>query len=76
MLIGVCFSTLRNPSAVSFFSAVSGGGDVDCRLSLHWDYFRLKMLDKSVVIKMRLMQIRKSSPDPLSPHEVSVLLSV
>ncbi|MCX6863475.1 MAG: hypothetical protein NT050_11300 [Verrucomicrobia bacterium] len=30
--------TLRNPSGVSFFSAVSVGGDVDRRLSLHWGF--------------------------------------
>ena len=50
------------------FQEFPWGGDVDCRLSLHWDYFRLNILNKFVVIKMRLMQIRESSPDPLSPH--------
>jgi len=45
-LIGICFLTLRNPSGVSSFSAVSVGGDVDRKLSLHWDQFRGRAPDR------------------------------
>ena len=77
MLIGVWFLTLRNP-VVSSFSAVSGGGDVDRRLSLHWNQFRWINQNKSLVVKDSLTKIRKSFPNPLSlsSREIPILLSV
>jgi len=66
MVTGVWFLTLRNPSAVSSFSAVSGGGDVDRRLLLLGDPSSVSTPDQPWVVEMRLKELLKSFPDPFS----------